>query len=54
MPGYWRIRFTELEAAVRSVCAAQGFEIREDSVLVGFTPEGALERTVSALKGIQA
>ena len=50
MAGLWRVRFPVLEEAVRSVCAARATAVCPDSVLVGFTAEGALQRTLAALE----
>ena len=50
LPDYWRIRFSVLEAAVKAVVANHGATVRQESVIVGFTPEAALAKTLAALE----
>ncbi|XP_023334868.1 uncharacterized protein LOC111706268 [Eurytemora carolleeae] len=50
MPGVWRTRFRCIEEATAKVCSKYNTKIRGDSLIVGFTPEEALERTITALQ----
>lgn len=49
MPGLYRTKFSCIEEAVAEVCAHNNTNIRGESVIVGFTVEEVLRRTVEAL-----
>jgi len=49
MPGLYRTKFSCIEEAVAEVCALNNTNIRGESVIVGFTVEEVLRRTVQAL-----
>ena len=48
-PGFWRTRFSAIEARVRGMASEAGVTVLGDSVIIGFTPDTARALTLEAL-----
>ena len=49
-PGFWRTRFSAIEARVIQAASEVGVSVLEDSVIIGFTPDTARQLTIEALR----
>ena len=48
-PGFWRTRFSAIEARVSQVASEAGVSVLGNSVIIGFTPDTARQLTLEAL-----
>eukprot|EP00088_Acartia_fossae_P070007 TRINITY_DN9262_c0_g1_i2.p1 TRINITY_DN9262_c0_g1~~TRINITY_DN9262_c0_g1_i2.p1 ORF type:complete len:133 (-),score=17.60 TRINITY_DN9262_c0_g1_i2:26-424(-) len=49
MPGVFRTKFSSIQNVVERICKEHGTSIRDNSMVIGFTPEEAARRTEIAL-----